>query len=93
MNSSGWFGIFEKISTLYSMMIIGIGGGFGMAWETSGGSVDNLSLKPLLSYFFKKITLSRGLWYARMGLYVTPIRLGLLSTPNQITDSKCVSSE
>ena len=47
----------------------------------------------LLSYFFKKITHSRGLWYARMGLYVTLIRLGLLSTPNQITDSKCVSSE
>ena len=46
-------------------------------------------------FFFKKITLSRRLWYARVGLYVTPIRFGLLSTltANQITDSKCVSSE
>ena len=46
-------------------------------------------------FFFLKITLSRRLWYARVGLYVTPIRFGLLSTltANQITDSKCVSSE
>ena len=46
-------------------------------------------------FFKKKITLSRRIWYARVGLYVTPIRLGLLSTltANQITDSKCVSSE
>ena len=53
------------------------------------------SISVFLSYFFKKITLSRRLWYARVGLYVTPIRLGLLSTltANQITDSKCVSSE
>ena len=45
-------------------------------------------------FFLKKITLSRRLWYARVGLYVTPIRFGLLSTltANQITDSKCVSS-
>ena len=43
-------------------------------------------------FFKKKITLSRRLWYARVGLYVTPIRFGLLSTltANQITDSKCV---
>ena len=50
----------------------------------------------LLSYFFvKEIPLSPRILYACMRLYVTPIRLGLLSTltANQITDSKCVSSE
>lgn len=39
MNSSGRFGIFGKISTLYSMMIIGIGGGFGMGDEWRGAFI------------------------------------------------------
>ena len=58
-------------------------------------SLENCVTLIFELFFKKKITLSRRLWYARVGLYVTPIRFGLLSTltANQITDSKCVSSE